>query len=447
MGAFPGLVPKAPQLTAAAEPTEPDSRPSREATTDSEWKVEPASGKSALPRSLEALRYRDFRLLLGGLFMALSGWWMIIVAQGWLVLEMTNSATMVALVGAMLSFPFLILGPLSGVIADRVYRKHLLVGTRSTVSVLMFIEGALILSGQITVWQLIVLAFLAGCAFAMDIPARQSLIPDTVPPPVVANAVAINVAVFSLTTIAGPIAGAATLTAFGAGGCFLANGVGNAALAASIALMRIPRRQRAGSFNVLADLQGGIRYVRGEPVVLLLLAVALIVTLTGRNWQQLAPVFVRDIYGSGEGGLGAIYTAAGVGAAVGAFALVPASNLRRRAPLFAAGIVVALLATVAFAWSPALAPAVGAVLFIGLGLQVTETLTQTVLLVETPEHMRGRVMSLASLLWGLQPLGVLVAGVVADAFGPQIAIAGGAVVAGGMLAILGVRSRAAWQGV
>ena len=137
------------------------------------------------------MRYRDFRLLLGGLFMALS------VAQGWLVLEMTDSAAMVALAGAMLSLPFLVLGPFSGVIADRVYRKHLLVGTRSTVSALMFIEGVLILSGRAEIWHLLVLAFLAGCAFAMDIPARQSLIPDTVPSRVVANAVAVNVALFS----------------------------------------------------------------------------------------------------------------------------------------------------------------------------------------------------------------------------------------------------------
>ncbi len=379
--------------------------------------------------------------------MALSGWWMIIVAQGWLVLEMTNSATMVALVGAMLSLPFLILGPLSGVVADRVYRKHLLVGTRTTVAALMFIEGALIVTGLITVPQLIVLAFLSGCAFAMDIPARQSLIPDTVPRSVVANAVAVNVALFSLTTIAGPIAGAATLAAFGAGGCFLANGVGNATLAASIARMRIPRRQRLGALNVTGDLLGGVRYVRAEPVVLLLLAVALIVTLTGRNWQQLAPVFVRDVYGRGEGGLGAIYTAAGVGAALGAFALMPLAGVRRRAPIFGAGLALALLATLAFAYSPSIGPAIAAVLVIGLGLQVVETLTQTVLLVETPEHMRGRVMSLSSLLWGLQPLGVLIAGVVADTFGPQIAIGGGAVVAAALLTTLALRSRPTWRAI
>ena len=421
------------------------ARPDIEALPVDSWTVPAATGARWVPAQLESLRYRNFRLLLGGLFMALSGWWMIIVAQGWLVLEMTDSAAMVALAGAMLSLPFLVLGPFSGVIADRVYRKHLLVGTRTTVSALMFFEGALILSGRAEIWHLLVLAFLAGCAFAMDIPARQSLIPDTVPPSVVANAVAVNVALFSLTTIAGPIAGAATLVAFGAGGCFLANGIGNAALAASIAGMRIPRRIRSGTLSVTGDFLGGVRYVRSQPVVQLLLAVALVITLTGRNWQQLAPVFVRDVYGRGEGGLGAIYTAAGVGAAMGAIALVPLSGVRRRGPLFAAGLAIALGATLAFALSPSLWPAVISVLVLGLGLQVIETLTQTVLLVETPEHVRGRVMSLSSLLWGLQPLGVLAAGGVADVAGPQIAIAGGAVFAALLLTSLYARTRAAWR--
>ena len=168
-----------------------------EATTDP-WAIPLIDGsRSRIPESFAALRYRDFRLLLAGLFMALSGWWMILVAQGWLVLEMTDSASAVALVSAMLSLPWLLLAPFSGVLADRIYRKHLLLTTRTTVAVLMLIEGVLILSGLIEFWHMVVLAFLAGSAFAMDIPARQSLIPDTVPKSVVANAVGINTSVFS----------------------------------------------------------------------------------------------------------------------------------------------------------------------------------------------------------------------------------------------------------
>ncbi|MEZ4502611.1 MAG: MFS transporter [Dehalococcoidia bacterium] len=399
---------------------------------------------SRIPEGLAALRYRDFRLLLIGLFLALSGWWMIIVAQGWLVLELTDRASAVALVGSMLSIPFLILGPFSGVVADRLYRKHLLVTTRSTVSVLMFIEGVLILGGWVELWHMVVLAFLAGCAFAMDIPARQSLIPDTVHESVVANAVAINVSVFSMTTIAGPILGAAVLAIFGAGGCFVANGVGNAALALAIFIMRIPRRHRAGRWNVTGDFVSGLRYVRAQPVVLLLLTIALVVTLLGRNWQQLAPVFVRDVYGSGEGGLGLLYTAAGVGAVSGALLLVWLSSTERRAPIYAAALTTAFGALAGFALSSTLLMAAAFALLIGLGLQLTETMTQTVVLVQTPEAYRGRVMSLVSLLWGLQPLGVLVSGVAADAWNPQLAIGAGAAVAALALLSIYARTRPIW---
>lgn len=409
------------------------------------WVVEPLPPVRWLPERLSPVRYRDFRLLLAGLLMALSGWWMIIVAQGWLVLELTDSAAAVTLVGAMLSLPFLFLAPLSGVMADRLYRKHLLVGTRSAVAVLMFVEGALIVSGHIEVWHMVVLAFLAGCAFAADIPARQSLIPDTVPPPLVANAVALNVSMFSLTTIAGPILGAAMLAWAGAGGCFIANGFGNAALAASIGLMRVPRRQRSGRLSVTGDFVSGLRYVRGQRVLLTLLSVSLIVTLTARNWQQLAPVFVRDVFDSGEAGLGALYTAAGVGAVIGASFLVAVSHWRRRAGIYGVGLTSAFVAIAVFGISPSLGMALGAVLVVGVGLQVTETTTQTVLLVETPEEFRGRMMSLSSLIWGLQPLGVLVAGVIADAVSPRAAILVGAGAGAVLLVLLYTRTARVWS--
>lgn len=397
-----------------------------------------------MPETLAALRYRDFRLLLVGLFFALSGWWMMVVAQGWLVLELTDSASAVALVGSMLSIPFLVLGPFSGVAADRLYRKYLLVATRSSVAVLMLVEGVLILGGWIEIWHMLVLAFLAGCAFAMDIPGRQSLIPDTVHESLVGNAVALNVSVFSMTTIAGPILGAVVLANFGAGGCFVANGVGNAALALAILAMRIPRRRRNGRWNITGDFISGLRYVRNERIVLLLLTVALVVTLLGRNWQQLAPVFVRDVYGSDEGGLGLLYTAAGAGAVAGALLLVWLSGLRRRAPIFGAAIVLAFAAMAGFAMSSGLYVASAFVLLTGLGLQITETMTQTVVLVQTPEEYRGRVMALVSLLWGLQPLGVLASGVAADVWNPQLAIGAGAAVAAVALGALYLRTRVLW---
>ncbi|MCK9485367.1 MAG: MFS transporter [Dehalococcoidia bacterium] len=385
---------------------------------------------------MAALRYRDFRLLLLGVFLAMSGWWMMIIAQGWLVLELTDSASMVALVSAMMSVPFLFLGPFAGIAADRLYRKHLLVTTRFIVAVVMFLEGFLILAGWIEVWHMLTLGFVAGCAFAMDIPARQSLIPDTVPDSTVANAVALNVSVFSITTIAGPLVGAGLLAAVGAMGCFMANGVGNVALALLIAAMRIPRRERTSAFGLKDEFVGGLQHVRQTPLLILLLSAALVVTLAGRSWQQLAPVFVRDVFGAGEAALGWLYTAAGVGAVMGALMLVGLSRTPRRAPIYLGALLAAFVAVIGFAWSPSLLVASAFVLVAGFGLQVSEASAQTAILVETPEAVRGRVMSLWGLLWGLQPLGTLMTGVVADLANPHIAVGGGAVLALLALAML-----------
>jgi MFS family permease len=135
----------------------------------------------------------------------------------------------------------------------------------------------------------------------------------------------------------------------------------------------------------------------------------------------------------------------GIGAVAGAVFLVMISNRERRAPVYVASLVIAFAAVVAFSLSSSLWIAAAAALAVGVGLQVTETITQTVLLVETPEHVRGRVISVSSLIWGLQPLGVLVAGVFADAFNPQIAVLGGAVVGVALLLLLYARTRPVWR--
>lgn len=377
--------------------------------------------------------------------LAISGWWMIIVAQGWLVLELTDSAFWVATASATLSVPFLLLGPVSGVVADRFYRKALLVATRSTIAMIMLVEGILIATGAIELWQILALGFLAGCAFAMDIPARQSLIPDTVPVSVVPNAVAINVSVFSIASIGGPIAGAAMLAAGGAGGCFMANAAGNLALALAILAMRIPRRRRAEAWDVVGEFIGGLRFVRTSPVVLLLLLVALVTMLGTSAWRQLAPVFVRDVYGSSEAGLGALYTAAGVGAVVGAPILLWLSRRDRRAAVYGTAVALNVASVVGFAASPVLGVAVGFALLNGLAMQLTDATGQTVLLIETPEELRGRAMSLWSLLWGVQPAGTLAAGLLAEALDPQAAIASMAIVSGLVLAIVSTRMRHTWK--
>jgi MFS family permease len=370
-----------------------------------------------VPEAFAALRYRDFRLLTAGLAAAISGWWMIVVAQGWLVLELTDSAFWVATASAVLSLPFLVLGPFSGVAADRWNRKVLLVTTRSTVALVMLVEGVLIVGGLIELWQILLLGSLAGCAFAMDIPARQSLIPDVVPHEVIPNAVALNVSVFSFASIAGPIAGAGMLVLVGAD----------------------------GKWNVVGDFVGGLRFVGTSTVVSMLLLMALVTMVGTSAWRELAPVFVRDVYGGSESGLGALHTAAGVGALVGAGLLLWRVAAAHRTALYVVAAAATVLSVIGFVASPLLLFAVAFAFLNGLARQLTDALGQTVLLLQTPDHVRGRVMSLWSLLWGLQPFGTFTAGMLAEVVGPRAAVGGLALVAGAALVTIGLAMRPAWR--
>ena len=400
---------------------------------------------SRLPESLIALRYRDFRLLTVGLSAAITGWWMIIIAQGWLVLEMTDSAAWVATASAALSLPFLVLGPFSGVVADRWYRKTLLVTTRMTIATVMLIEGLLIIAGLIELWQILLLGTLAGCAFAMDIPARQSLIPDVVPEEAVPNAVAIGVSVTSLASVAGPIAGAAMLALVGAGGCFVANALGNLVLALAILAMHIPRRNPTGDWDIFGDLANGFRFVANSNVVSLLLLMALVTMIGTSAWRELAPVFVRDVFGSNEAGLGALHTAAGIGAVLAAGLLLWSATQEHRRVLYVMAAAISVLSVLGFVTSSVIQFGIVFALINGFARQLTDAVGQTVLLLKTPEQFRGRVMSLWALLWGMQPMGTFTAGMASEVVGPRIAVGGLALVAGVVLLGVGLAKRSAWR--
>lgn len=418
--------------TSEASPTTETPPPTREA--------------SRRPRrGLEALRYRDFRYLTVGTGFAIASYWMILIAQGWLVLELTDSPFWVAAASSALAIPSLIFGPIAGVIADRLYRKTLLIVTRSLISVLGVIEGTLILADLIDVWQILVFAFLTGTAYAMDIPARQSLIPDTVPEDVVPSGVAINVSVFSVAAITGPLAGAATLATVGAGGCFLANAVGNMALVAAIAAIHVPRRERTTDWNVVGDFVSALRFVRATPVVLLVLLIALLGMIATAPWRELAPVFVRDVFDADEAGLGALFTGSGVGAVIGAAILIAIASVERRALIVGIAATLGLLSVLGFAASPGLQVAVGFALLNGLANQLTWAVAQTVLLLRTPEEFRGRIMALWMLLWGVQPIGTLIAGTLAELFTPRSAVISMTLAVGVLMLLVATRMRRTWS--
>ncbi len=191
------------------------------------------------------------------------------------------------------------------------------------------------------------------------------------------------------------------------------------------------------------DFVGGLSYVRREPSLRMLLGVSLVLMLTTRSWQQLAPVFVRDVWGRGEGSLGLLFTSSGIGAVTGAAVLLALSRTEHRWRVYLGGLALAVGGVLVFGFSPSLAPAIGGALIVGFGQQLADATSQTVVLMRAPEEFRGRMLSLSTLLTGLQPLGVMAAGVIADTAGPRFAIGGAALVATVLLAALLLRERVA----
>jgi MFS family permease len=217
------------------------------------------------------------------------------------------------------------------------------------------------------------------------------------------------------------------------------------ALVAAIVAIQIPKRIQLTEWNVIGDFVGALRFVGRTPVVQLLLLVSLLSMIGTAPWRELAPVFVRDVFEADEAGLGILFTGSGVGAVIGAAVLLALARLERRAAVVAAASALGLASVAGFAASPNLEVAVAFAMLNGVANQLTWAMAQTILLMRTPEEYRGRVMSLWMLLWGVQPLGTMTAGVLAEVFTPRSAVLGMTAAVAVLVLLLSLRMRRTWS--
>jgi len=392
-------------------------------------RVEPPARSGRGFRWPGVLGYRDFRLLWFGQTFALSGFWMQNVAQGWFVLELTDSPFLLGAVSAAANIPIFLLSLVGGAVADRVDRARLVVLTRSILAGLTAVIALLITLKLMTVPIFIGLATLMGVVWAFDIPARQSLIPALVPRRSIQEAMALNSAIVNGTRIVAPalagvlvglidVAGVYWLTVI----CYL----GLVWMAAQIRPLR-----RAGSdpdlrTTVWQDILGGLDYIRSDRLVFSLLLVSLIPSVFGLAFVPLVPVFARDILRAGTSGLGLLYGASGAGALLGSVGVALIGARFPRGPVLVGSGLVFSLAVVGFALVTDFGLAVLMLTAAGLSQALFQTLNNSLTLSVTPAAYQGRVMSIYMLTWGLQSLGSLLAGALADRVGapPAVALTG-----------------------
>jgi len=383
--------------------------------------AQPPAGvsKPGLRTTLRALRHRNFRLFFSGQLISLIGTWMQNIAQDWLVFRLTGSPLLLGLVAFLGQIPVLLLSPVAGIVADRRSRHRTVITTQSLSMVLGLTLAALTLGKVVRVWEIIVLASLLGTVNAFDIPARQAFLIDMVGREDLLNAIALNSSMFNGARIIGPAIAGILVASIGEGWCFFANGVSYIAVIAGLMMMRLTQRmalQEHGS--AIENIIEGFRFARHTAPVRALLLMVGVVSFAAMPYTVLMPVFVGHVLHGGARQLGLLMGATGLGALAGALTLASKTHVRGlgrwvwvAATCFGTSLILFSLTRSLWASIAALVPA-------GFSMMIQMGATNTLLQVMVPDRLRGRVMSLFSMMFiGMGPIGALVAGIVAAKVG------------------------------
>ncbi len=383
-----------------------------------------------LPATLRALGYRNFQLFFGGQLISLIGTWMQNIAQAWLVYRLTGSSVMLGAVSFAGQIPIFFLAPLGGIVADRYNRRRVVIGTQAASMLLAFALAGLTLTKTVHVWHVFVLASLLGMVNAFDIPARQSFQVEMVGKADLMNAIALNSSMFNASRVIGPAIAGILVAAIGEGWCFFANAVSYVAVITSLLMMNVePRERGVPGESPLADVVEGFRFVIHNLPVRAILMLLGVVSLTGMPYTVLMPIFADRILHGGARTLGWLMGCAGVGALMGALRLASRTELKglyRWLPVasFAFGATL-----IGFAWSRVFWLSACILLPTGFSMMIEMASSNTLLQSMVPDELRGRVMSVYSMVFmGMAPFGALLAGVAAGRFGAPWTITGSGIV-------------------
>jgi MFS family permease len=384
-----------------------------------------------LPRTFAALRHRNYRLYFTGQLVSVAGTWMQIVAQGWLVYELSRSELMLGVVGFASAIPALVVSPWGGVVVDRVPKRTLLVMTQSAAMLLAFLLSALAFTGWVQVWHIVALSALLGIVNALDGPGRQAFVVEMVGREDLTNAIALNSMMFNSARVIGPAVAGVTLAALGSAWCFFINGLSFLAVIAGLLAMRLaPRPRDAGLSSPWQQLKAGLGYVLRHANLFALLLLALIFSVFGISYSTILPAFVDQNLHAGASAYGAVNAATGLGAVCGAFVVARYGDRGRRGQWLVWANVAFPLILLAFAYLTNVYASLGLAFWLGVGFMLQFTLINTLLQTHVADEMRGRVLSLYTLtFFGFAPFGNLAIGVLAESFGLSLTMGLSAAVA------------------
>jgi MFS family permease len=382
---------------------------------------EPDGGKFSVWQSMRD--YPSFRLLFGSTLATNSGFWMWNVAIGWLALILTDSPFFVGLTGFTAGIPTLLFGPFGGVLIDKLPRKFILILAQTIISITAISVSVLLFFDALQPWMLLVGAFANGMCMSLVFPTRSAMVANLIPKQHLPNAIALNSAGLNATRVIGPALAGPSIAILGVEGTFaLCAGLQVSSFLFSLRLPWHPASDSGRGTGVVKSISLGFQTVWHSEKLLGLFSLAAIPTLCLMPHVHLMPVFARDELMIGSTGLGILMAVSGVGAVVSSLFVAASRNLQTRPVVLLIGSSAFATVLILFSFTP-YAILAGLFLLIGgfasaIFLAVNNTLVQ----LEVDDQVRGRVLGIYGLTWGLMPVGTLPAGAIADAWGAPAAM-------------------------
>ena len=378
--------------------------------------------------SLSIYNYRVFAV---GALISNTGTWMGRVAQDWLVLtELTaHSSVALGIVTGLQFAPLVLFAPLAGMIADRFPKRRILFVTQTAMALTALLTGILVVTGAVQLWHVYVLAFVQGVATALDNPTRQTFVSEMVPHDSLSNAVGLNSASFNGARLIGPGVAGLVIAAFSTGPAFFINALSFVAVLLALSRMRPDELTPAPRQRGKGQIREGLRYVRGRPDIVLIMALVFVLGTFGMNFQMTTALMATSVFHKGASEYGLLGSIMAVGSL--SAALLSARRPQPRLRI----LLVALAAFVVATTAAALAPSYVwfAVLLIPVGLSALTVLTTANAMVQlsVAPAMRGRVMALyMAVFMGGTPLASPLIGWIGSAWGPRWTILVGSIATG-----------------
>ena len=379
-------------------------------------------------QTFNALRFSNYRWYWLNEATQGMGLGMQFLILGWLVLDVTGSASQLGLVIFAFGLPNVLFALLGGIIADRANRLRLLISTRLYVSVLIFALAFLQISDLLEIWHIYTIVVLLGTIQALNGPARMAIIPDLVERDYLMNAVALHSMVNQTGQIVGPAAAGGIIELAGIGPALLVNaGLYLSGIVFLLVIRGLSPQSAAGKATVLEDLRAGLQSIRSTPILYTVIGMTLAFAFFAVSYRLVMPAFAKDVLEIGAGGTGLLLLAAGLGSLLGNLILASLGDFSRKAQLLLVSVLLFSGMLTLFAWSPWFWASWIILVFVGAtSFGFFTPLVTTLIQLNAPAELRGRVLSIFQLAPAVHYLGALPLAVAADVTTWPIAITGGA---------------------